>query len=123
VGNNLWKLAQAATDDDSLTSLQGFLNDLERQKREAEAMLFDIEEEEELKEKLAAEINRFEEWAEKVRPDLTDPSYQPNYAEKRAAIRILGITAKVYPKKGDYPDRFTIDVRPPDIVSLLSCYL
>jgi site-specific DNA recombinase len=124
--NNLWKLAQEATDDDSITSLQMVLNGLERQKREAEAMLLDLDEEEELKEKIAAEIERFEKWADKVRPSLTDPNYHPTYEEKRLAIRILGITATVYPVKGDhkddYKDRVSIDVRPPDIVTLISCY-
>jgi DNA invertase Pin-like site-specific DNA recombinase len=120
--NNLWKLAQAATDDDSISSLQVMLNNLERQKREAEVMLFDLDDEEEIKNKLAAEIARFEKWADEVRPLLTNPEYTPTYEEMRFAIRILGITATVYPVKGDYPERFTIDVRPPDIVSLLSCY-
>lgn len=44
---NLYALAQDATDEDTIDSLKALLHDLERQKREAEAMLFESEEEEE----------------------------------------------------------------------------
>ncbi len=44
---NLYTLAQDATDDDTLDSLKALMHDLERQKHEAEAMLYEVAEEEE----------------------------------------------------------------------------
>jgi hypothetical protein len=81
-------------------------------------MLSDQESEEEEREKIEKEIQKFEEWAEKVRPLLTDPAYIPTYEEKRLAIRILGITACVYPSKGEYPFRYKIEAMPPAIRKL-----
>jgi site-specific DNA recombinase len=115
---NLFKLAQAAEDDDTIGNLQGMLKDLERQKRDAEKMLYEEEEEEEIRRKIQAEIDKFESWAYKVRPLLSNPDYQPTYEEKRFACQILGVRAKVWPL--GYPQRCKLDIAPPNIMSLIS---
>jgi len=114
---NLFKLAQNATDDETLETLTGMLKDLEKQKHEAEAMIYDIEEDEEEREEVEKEIVKFEQWAEKVQALLGDPTYQPTYEEMRLAVRILGIKATVFPAHGNYPFRAKIDATIPAIVS------
>ncbi len=111
---NLYKLAEAATDDDTMNSLSMRLRDLEKQKRDLEGMLSDIEEEDEIKQMIQEEINHFEAWADKVRPCLGDPMYQASYDEKVLAIRVLGIRARVY--LASYPERFELEVAPPQIL-------
>ena len=120
--SNLYKLAQAATDDETVESLTGLMKNLEKQKHDAEAMLFDIEGDEEERLLIEAEIAKFEKWAEQVRPLLTDPKYKPTYEEQRLAVRILGLKAVVFPGNGDYPFRHQISVDPPAIVSHLPKY-
>jgi hypothetical protein len=93
------------------------MNDLERQKRDAEALIYDIEEDAEELAIIEAEILKFEEWAEQVRPLLGNATYEPTYEEKRLAVRILGMKATVYPLKGDYPYRVQFEVAPPAILS------
>lgn len=115
--NNLYKLAQNATDDETIETLTAIMKDLERQKREVEALIYDIEEEQEDKEIIEAEITKFEQWAERVRPMLGDENYIPTYEEKRLAVRILGLKATVYPTKGDFPFRAQFEVAPPAILS------
>jgi len=115
--NNLYRLAQAATDDETIDDLTVMMNDLEKQKRAAEALLYDIEEDEEERQEVEAEIARFEKWAEGVRPMLTDPTYEPTYNEKRRAIECIGIHAVVFPERGDYPFRAQIDGNFPAIMS------
>jgi hypothetical protein len=115
--NNLYKLAQNATDDETIETITGMMKDLERQKHDAEALIYDIEEEEEDRQLVEAEITKFEEWAEKVRPLLGNSTYEPTYEEKRLAVRILGIKASVYPAKGDFPFRVQFEVAPPAILS------
>ncbi|HEX6553757.1 MAG TPA: recombinase family protein [Ktedonobacteraceae bacterium] len=117
---NLYTLAEQCTDDDALAEISERMKQLEKQKREAEAMLLDIEEEDETKAELDAELTKFETWATTIRPFLTDPSYVPTYEEQRLAARILGLQAVVYPLHGDYPFRFQISANPPSIVSLLT---
>ncbi len=99
--DNLIKLAQSASDDDTINRLSVTLTDLERQKHEAEGLLMDIEEDEQENEKAEAEIRKFEEWAETVRPILTDPEYQPTYEEGRLAVHILGIHLVITPTNPD----------------------
>lgn len=118
---NLYALAEKATDDDIIAELAQRMNNLEVQKRQAQAMLFDLEDDEEEREKLEAEIVRFEHWAEAVRPLLTDPSYTPSWKELRIALRILGIRVTVYPTKGEWPFRYQIDVTIPEILKQLDC--
>lgn len=115
---NLVKLAQASEDDETLGNLQGLLKDLERQKRDAEIMLYEEEEEEEVSAKIQAEITKFESWAYKVGPLLSDPAYHPTYEEKRLACQILGVRATVWPV--GYPQRYKLEVAPPNIMQLLS---
>ncbi len=114
---NLYALAQDATDEDTIDSLKALLHDLERQKREAEAMLFESEEEEEKMKELNEAIDTFEAWANKTGELLTDPRYVPTYEEKRLACQILGIRAKVWPVEGE--KRYEITLAHPSIVSLL----
>lgn len=62
---------------------------------------------------------------DKVRPMLCDPSYQPTYDEKRLAVLILGIRARVLPLKNngageEQPYRVKIEVAPANILSLFS---
>ena len=114
---NLYKLAQNATDDETIETLSAMMKDLEKQKHEAQALLYDIAEDEEEQEAVEAEIVKFEQWVKNVQPFLTDPTYEPSYEEKRLAVRILGIKATVYPASGDYPFRAQVDVTVPAIVS------
>jgi len=113
---NLYKLAEHATTDETIADLATRMNQLENQKRQAEAMLADLEDEEELFAEVEKQLRKFEQWTEQVRPFLADPSYTPSYEELRLAVQILGIHATVYPSKGDYPFRYKIEVRVPQIV-------
>ncbi len=118
---NLFELAKSARDADGIAALGNMLEGLEKQKREAEAMLLDIDDDDEEREILEAEIVKFELWAQEVRPFLTDPTYLENasYEELRLAIRILGLHAVVFPMHGDYPYRYKIEARPPEIMKHL----
>jgi hypothetical protein len=113
---NLYQLAMDATSDDTIETLKGLLHNLEKQKREAEAMLYDIEEDDEERAELEEEIVRFEKWVQKVQPLLTDPTYIPTYEDQRLAVRVLGIRAIVFPTTGDWPFRYRIDVMLPKIM-------
>jgi len=124
---NLWTLAENCTDNGTLADLTARLKSLEKEKHNLEGMKREIEDEEELKEKIAKELSKFIEWADKVRPLLSDPEYVPTYQEKRFAILILGIRAKVWPVKGvgaqnGTPYRVKIEVAPPNIMTLFSEY-
>lgn len=119
---NLYQLAQNATDDETIDTLGGMLKQLEKQKHDAEAMLFSIEEDAEERELIEAEIVKFEQWVEKVRPLLTDQTYTPTYEEQRLAVRIIGIRATVFPDHGDHPFRKRIDVAPPAVMAHLTKY-
>ena len=118
--NNLYKLAAGATDDDTITSLQGILRDLERQKHDIEAIKFDLEEEVEKLAKLNAEIEKFERWCDAVRERFTDPDSQEDiaYEEKRLAIQILHIVAVIHP--ATVKERVELTVAPPNITRLLN---
>lgn len=114
---NLSLLAQESRDDDTLDSIKALMHDLERQKHEAEGMLFELGEEEEKMKEVNTEIDRFEVWAKTVRQFFLDPAYVPSYDDKILAVRILGVQAKVYLM--DAPKRYELTVGPPSIVSLL----
>jgi DNA invertase Pin-like site-specific DNA recombinase len=118
----LYKLAEHATDDDTIAELGEQLNGLERQKRKAEYLLLDLDDDAEKEADLEKEIQRFETWAEAVRPKLADPTYEPGYQELRLAIRILGIRAIIYPTQGDWPFRCAIDITVPEIMKKLDCF-
>lgn len=119
---NLYKLAENATDDDTIADLAQTMNGLETQKRKAELLLSDFDVEDETAEELEKEIQRFEQWAEGVRPQLTDPTYEPTYQELRLAIRIIGIRVIVFPSGPEHPFRRRIDVTIPKIMKVLSQY-
>ncbi len=114
---NLYRLAQEATDDENFSDITALMKDLERQKRDAERILYDVAEEEEINQQLNAALDKFEQWAYKVRPLLSDPTYQPTYEEMRLAIKILGIRCEVFP--GDKVKRVKFDVVPPTIADIL----
>ncbi len=118
---NLYNLAQHATTDQTIAELGKRMNDLENQKRAAEAMLYDLADEEEEQAALEKEIVRFEEWVATVRDNLTDPTYQPTYEELRLAVRIIGIKVTVYPTKGDYQYRYTVEATVPEVMKKLYC--
>ncbi|HEY7348349.1 MAG TPA: recombinase family protein [Ktedonobacterales bacterium] len=120
---NLYSLAERATDDETLATLTERMNELEKQKRDLEGILYSVQDQEEENAKLEAEIVKFEQWAANVRPLLTDPSYIPTYIELRLAVRILGIKAVVYPTKGEWPFRYQIDVTVPEIMRQLHCII
>ena len=115
---NLYKLAEAATDDDTLDSLTIRLKELEKQKHQLMCMHTEIVEEDDIKQAIQVEITRFEEWTNKVRPYFADPTYEASYDDKVLAIRILGIRAKVYP--ATYPERFELEVAPPRILRIVN---
>jgi len=73
------------------------------------------------KKELEAEIARFEAWEAKVTPKFSDPTYQPDYEEKRRAIRVLGVRVTVFPTKGEYPYRWHIDFTVPEVAKKLHC--
>jgi hypothetical protein len=66
-----------ATNDDTIASLKGLMKDLEKQKRDAQALLYDIEEDNEERAELETELVKFEKWVATVQPLLTNPSYNP----------------------------------------------
>ena len=119
---NLFELAKHATTDATISQLGQMMEDLEKQRRDAEAMVFDLEDEEEERAAIEKEIQKFEQWVEKVKPFLLDPSYNPSYEEKRLAVRILGLRVTVYPTTGDYPYRYQIDVTVPEITGKIKRY-
>jgi len=118
----LYKLAEYATDDDTIAELAEQMNGLERRKRAAEYLLYDMDEDVEKEGELEAEIQRFERWAEAVRPKLTDPNYEPEYQELRLVVRVLGIRATIYPTQGDWPFRCDIVATVPEIAKKLDCF-
>ncbi len=113
---NLYMLAEHAPDDEELADITERMQELGRQKRIAEGMLDDLADDEEERMELEGEIARFEKWVEDVKPFLTDSSYIPSYEEKRAAVRILGIRATVFPTNGNHPFRHKIDFTVPKIM-------
>jgi DNA invertase Pin-like site-specific DNA recombinase len=119
----LYKLAEYATDDDTIAELAEQMNGLEKRKRSAEYLLYDMDGDQEKETALEEEIQRFEKWAEAVRPNLTDPTYEPTYQELRLAIRILGIRAIIYPTQGDWPFRCDVVATVPEIAKKLNCFM
>ncbi len=114
---NLYTLAENAPDDEELARITHRMQELGKQKREAEAMLYALADDEEEQVEIEAEIVRFEQWAAKVRPFINDPTYTPTYDDLRFAVRILGIKVTVFPTVGDWPFRYQIDVTVPEIMA------
>jgi septal ring factor EnvC (AmiA/AmiB activator) len=65
-------------------TLSAMMKELEKQKRDAEAILYDIAEEDEERQEVEAEIVTFEQWVEKVQPLLTDKNYTLSYEGRKA---------------------------------------
>jgi hypothetical protein len=117
--SNLYKLAENATDDETIAHLTERMQTLEKQKREAQGLLYDLEDEQEEMQKLENKLASFEQWVEKVRPLILSDEYKPTYEELRQVIRILGIRATIYPERGDYPYRYKIEATVPDVLRIL----
>jgi predicted nucleic acid-binding Zn-ribbon protein len=62
---NLYRLAENATDEETQANLTHHMNELEKQKREAEAMLYDLEDEEEERAEIEKELQKFEQGGRK----------------------------------------------------------
>lgn len=116
--NNLYALAEEATDRDMIEMLQERLVKLQKEKRGLEVLLEEENTVQEEEEKIEEAIAKFETWAARVRPLLDDPDYHPSYDDKRSAIVVLGITATVYPAGSR--ERYKLVVSPPNIVSLIT---
>jgi predicted nucleic acid-binding Zn-ribbon protein len=116
---NIYRLAEGATDDETIAHLTERMNELEIQKRETEKLLFVLEDDQEERAEIEKELAKFEEWAAKVQPFLTDREYMSKamYAELRLAIKILGIRVTVFPLHGNYPYRHQIDVTVPEVLA------
>ena len=114
---NLMKLAEDAPDDEELERLKLRMQELGREKRDAEALRYALEDDAEERSEIEKAIIRFERWVEQVRPFLTDPNYPATYTELRAAVRILGIRCVVYPTAGDWPFRYQIEALVPEILA------
>lgn len=117
---NLFSLAQHANSQKTIDSLGMMMQELEKQKLEAETLLFDASDEEEERLELEQEIQGFEAWAAQARVLVNDPTWTPTYEEKRNAVRALGVVASVYPASGDYPYRYKIDITVPEIMKKVS---
>lgn len=119
---NLYKLAEYATTDDTIAELAERMNNLETQKRKAEKLLYDIADDREERLELEVELTRFEKWVDEVRPFLTDPTYleTASYDELRVAVKILGLRVTVFPSTGEWEYRYKIDVTVPEIMKKLS---
>ena len=121
--DNLFALARHATTDDNIKTLARLMNDLERKKQQADALLYDIAEDDEERAKVEAEIVKFVKWADEVRPSFANPAFTPSYDEMRLAVRIIGIRVIVFPATGvDWPFRFDVGFTMPDIMAKMkSC--
>ena len=122
---NLWTMAESCTDTDTLATLKARLKELEQEKKRLQQYQYTLEEEENFRAAVSAEVNRFALWADKVRPRLTDTNIELPYEEKRLAVLVLGIRARVLPlkstgAKGEQPYRVKIEVAPPNILNLFS---
>jgi NOL1/NOP2/fmu family ribosome biogenesis protein len=70
---NLLRLAENATDDETIVHLSQRMNELEKQKRETQALLYVLADDAEEREAIEKELQRFEKWVAGVQPSLTDP--------------------------------------------------
>lgn len=116
-----FELAKHATTKDMVAKLAQEMNDLEKQKRDAQKLLHLLEDSDVERLEVEAELVKFEAWADRVGPFLTDPEYlkTAGYDELLLAVRILGIRCVVFPTIGGYKDRLTVDVTVPEIMKKL----
>jgi site-specific DNA recombinase len=117
---NLYKLAENASDNDTIGMLQQRLADLEKEKRGLETMLQEAEDEDEKTQEIEDMLCKFEQWTQEVRPFLDDPDYVPTYEDKRTAMLVLGIKATI--GYANTPQRFTLELAPPQIMSSIRYY-
>jgi len=115
---NLYRLAENATDDETIIHLGERMNELEHQKREMEKLLYVLEDDAEERAVIEAELCKFEAWVAEVRPFLTDRAYldSATYEELRLAVKILGVRTMVYPLGGDYPFRWDVKMTVPAVL-------
>ncbi len=92
------------------------MQELEKQKLDAEALLFDACDDEEERGELEREVQGFEAWAAQARVLVNDPNWKPTYEQKRNAVRALGVIATVYPASGGHEYRYKIDITVPEIM-------
>ena len=113
---NVFALAQHTNSQKTIDSLGLLMQGLEKQKQEAEALLYNAGEDQEERGELEQELQGFEAWAANAQVLVNDPTWTPSYEEKRNAVRALGVIATVYPANGDYPYRYKIDITVPEIM-------
>lgn len=116
---NIYLLAEKATDNETIAHLGQRMNELEAQKRETEKLLYVLEDDQEELAAIEEELQKFETWVERVQPYLTNKDYMAHatYTELRLAIKILGLKATIYPDHGDYPYRHKIEVTVPEVMA------
>jgi DNA invertase Pin-like site-specific DNA recombinase len=119
---NLYRLAENATDDETIIHLGERMNELEHQKRETERLLYVIEDDAEEIAVIEEELQKFEAWAAQVQPALTDRAYldAATYEELRLAVKILGVRVTVYPLAGDYPFRWDVKMTVPAVLGKMN---
>ena len=119
---NLLRLAENATDDETMVHLAERLNELEKEKRATQAMLYVLEDDAEERAEVERKLQKFEKWVAEVQPSLTDQTYleTATYMELRLAVRVLGIRATVYPTIGTWPYRHNIVATVPEILAKTS---
>ena len=103
------------TDEDAALSFQDNLLRLQKEKQSTQRLLSGLSTAAEQQEKLLAALTTFEEWTDRVRPYLTDPSYKLSYEDKREAMLIMGFKVIIWPPTAEYPKRWEMTIRPPDI--------
>jgi DNA invertase Pin-like site-specific DNA recombinase len=60
-------------------------------------------------------LDEFKKWCDSVRPELTNPDFQPTYKQMRDALEMIGIRVIVF--RENHNPRFIVEVSPPDIMS------
>ena len=111
-----------SADEETVAHVGERIQELEKEKRAATAMLSFLDDDAEEREKIEVELQRFEAWAASVQPFLTDPTYlsTASYTELRLAVRILGIRVTVYPTSGDWPYRYQIEATVPEVIASIA---
>ncbi|HEU5383645.1 MAG TPA: recombinase family protein [Ktedonobacteraceae bacterium] len=119
---NLYRLAENATDDETIAHIAERMNELEGQKREVERLHYVLEDNAEETAAIEEELQKFEAWAEQVKPALSDRAYldTASYEELRLAIKILGVRVTIYPLSGDYPFRWDVKMTVPGVLGKMN---
>ncbi len=98
--------------------LTGQLLILEKEEEVCRKELADEQELQEKYKKVQKRVAEFHRRCQEWRENLDNPDFKPSYKFKRDACEFFGITATVW--KNDHHPRYTLESRPPSIVSLLS---